>query len=61
MTGGGGEVELAFTPEAVHRERKELALVRTRFAQVAGTFDGVVGGRRVAALPGVVEDHWARW
>ncbi|BDG04701.1 DUF2804 domain-containing protein [Anaeromyxobacter oryzae] len=61
IAGGGGAVDLGFLPEALHRERKELALVRTRFVQVAGTFEGVVAGRRVAALPGVVEDHWARW
>jgi hypothetical protein len=60
-----GSVELAFTPAAVHREVKNLVLLRTRFAQVPGTFSGRLPGPNgpveVAALPGVVEDHWAVW
>lgn len=66
VASAGGEVALVFTPQAVHREARDLGLVATRFAQVAGTFDGVVpgpGGDPIAvrALPGVVEDHRARW
>lgn len=67
ISSAGGAVELEFTPGAVHREEKRLPLVATRFAQVAGTFSGVLPGGpggapvRVDALPGVVEDHWARW
>lgn len=61
-----GAVDLAFRPLAAHRERRELVVLRTRFVQVAGEFAGRVAGpdgRPVAVerLPGVVEDHWARW
>lgn len=66
VEGGEGAVRLAFRPEAVHREDVSLGPVRTRFAQVAGTFDGVLpapggGALAVAGLPGVVEDHRAVW
>ncbi|ACL64365.1 conserved hypothetical protein [Anaeromyxobacter dehalogenans 2CP-1] len=62
----GGAVRLAFRPEAVHREDVARGVVRTRFAQVAGTFEGVLpapggGALAVAGLPGVVEDHRAVW
>jgi hypothetical protein len=61
-----GSVELAFAPAAVHREVKNLVVLRTRFVQVAGTFTGRLpapdgGSVEVTALPGVVEDHWAVW
>lgn len=61
-----GAVALTFTPVALHREARRLGLVSTRFAQVAGTFDGALpaaGGAPsiLAGVPGVVEDHWARW
>jgi hypothetical protein len=66
IASGGGEVDLVFRPAGAHREARDLGLVRTRFTQVAGTFDGRIpgpGGERlsVAGLPGVVEDHRARW
>jgi hypothetical protein len=62
----GGEVDLLFHPAGAHREARSLGLVRTRFTQVAGTFEGTIpgpggGAVAVAGLPGVVEDHWARW
>lgn len=60
-----GALALTFRPAGVHREARALLLVSTRFAQVAGTFEGQLPGPsgplRVAGLPGVVEDHWARW
>jgi hypothetical protein len=65
ITGPGG-LALAFQPRGAHAEARNLGLVSTRFVQVAGTFDGSVPGPdavplRVSDLPGVVEDHWARW
>lgn len=62
----GGEVDLSFQPAGAHREARDLGLLRTRFVQVAGTFSGTLPGAGggavvVAGLPGVVEDHWARW
>lgn len=65
VTSADGSVELAFAPVAVHREVKNLLVLRTRFAQVAGTFSGRLPGPggpvTIDALAGVVEDHWARW
>jgi hypothetical protein len=61
-----GEVDLVFHPAGAHREARDLGLLQTRFVQVAGTFSGTLpgpggGAVAVAGLPGVVEDHWARW
>jgi hypothetical protein len=60
-----GSVELRFTPAAAHRERRNLGVLRTRFTQLAGVFNGTIAGRNgavaVVDLPGVVEDHWAVW
>ncbi|MGB8931000.1 MAG: DUF2804 domain-containing protein [Anaeromyxobacteraceae bacterium] len=65
VTAADGSVDLAFAPVAVHREVKNLLVLRTRFAQVAGTFTGRLltesGPMEVSSLPGVVEDHWAVW
>jgi hypothetical protein len=60
-----GALDLAFVPEAAHREDRDLVLLKTRFVQVAGTFAGRLpspgGPVEVAGLAGVVEDHWALW
>jgi len=60
-----GAVDLSFTPAALHREVKNLLVLKTRFAQLPGTFSGRLPGPGkpviVDALPGVVEDHWALW
>jgi hypothetical protein len=59
-------VDLTFVPLAEHREKRNMGVLRTRFTQVAGAFQGSVPGRDGAPLaieqvPGVVEDHWAVW
>lgn len=61
-----GSVDLAFVPLAAHREKRNLGVLRTRFTQVAGAFQGTVPGPdgaplAIGHLPGVVEDHWAVW
>lgn len=65
LQGGDGALDLRFTPLAVHREDRNLALVRARFVQVAGIFDGHLPGPAgavpVAGLPGVCEDQELRW
>ena len=66
VTSAGGEVDLVFRPAGAHRGARNLGIVTTRFAQVAGVFEGRLpgpdgGAVAVAGLPGVVEDHWARW
>lgn len=62
----GPGLDLTFEPQGAHAEARNLGVVTTRFVQVAGTFTGWLPGPdgarlRVAGLPGVVEDHWARW
>jgi hypothetical protein len=61
-----GSVDLTFVPLAEHREKRNLGVLRTRFTQVAGAFQGAVPGRdgeslAIEQVPGVVEDHWAVW
>lgn len=61
----GDGVDLTFTPGAVHAQRTNLGVVRSRFLQPVGTFAGVVRvadrERRVSGLPGVVEDQDVLW
>lgn len=57
----GGEVELVFTPEGARAEHKELVVAASRYVQPIGSFTGTLLGRRVERLPGVTEDHVARW
>jgi hypothetical protein len=66
ISSASGDVDLVFRPEGAHREARSLGLVTTRFTQIAGVFEGRLpgpggGALAVAGLPGVVEDHWARW
>ena len=61
-----GALDLRFAPRSAHAEARDLGLVSTRFVQVGGSFEGVLPGPdgapiRVAGVPGVVEDHRARW
>lgn len=66
VASAGREVDLVFRPQGAHREARNLGVLRTRFAQVAGAFEGRIPGPageaiELAGLPGVVEDHWAVW
>lgn len=60
-------INLTFTPKGVHREDREYVLVRSRFAQVLGRYDGTIrdpetGSRYdVVNLPGVAEDQRVKW
>jgi hypothetical protein len=60
-----GAVDLTFTPEGHRRQDKNLGVAISRYVQPFGTFAGRLrlGGaeRTVADLPGVTEDHVARW
>jgi Domain of unknown function (DUF2804), C-terminal/Domain of unknown function (DUF2804), N-terminal len=60
-----GAIDLRFTPGAVHAQRTNLGLVRSRFVQPVGTFEGTVraGGHEahVERLLGVVEDQDVWW
>ncbi|MDC3958269.1 DUF2804 domain-containing protein [Polyangium jinanense] len=59
-------IDLHFTPSALHAERHDLGIVRSRFLQLAGEFSGriLVPGRepiRVDRLAGVTEDQDTYW
>lgn len=60
-----GRVDLEFVPEGERREDKNLLVAVSRYVQPIGVFRGRVqaGGRTVAVvdIPGVTEDHVARW
>ncbi len=60
-----GGVDLTFRPEGERRQDKDLVVAASRYVQPFGVFSGVVrpGGVEVAVrdLPGVTEDHVARW
>lgn len=56
-----GRVDLAFHAEGQRSQTVDLKLIRSRYLQPFGTFAGTLDGIAVEALPGVTEDHEARW
>jgi hypothetical protein len=60
-----GDFALSFRPLHLHREERNLGLVRSRFWQLQGFFVGTVrAGQevlRLSDLPGVTEDQEVRW
>jgi len=60
-------LDVIFTPEAARRETRNLRIAASRYVQPLGTFTGWVRAtpdapkRIVDTLPGVTEDHFARW
>jgi hypothetical protein len=56
-----GRVDLTFQPEGHRAQTVDLKLIRSRYLQPFGTFSGTIDGIAVEALPGVTEDHEARW
>ena len=60
-----GECDLLFTPGAVHSEALDLGVLRSRFVQPIGAFQGTIqrGAEtlRIAHALGVVEDQDVRW
>lgn len=60
-----GECDLVFTPGAVHSEALDLGVLRSRFVQPVGAFQGTIqrGGERlrIAHALGVVEDQDMLW
>lgn len=60
-----GAVSLTFRPIHVHREQRDLKLVKSYFAQPVGLFDGTitVGGRTydIVNVGGVTEDQDILW
>jgi hypothetical protein len=56
-----GRVDLTFRPEGFRAQAIDLKLISSRYLQPFGTFSGRVDGVAVEGLPGVTEDHAARW
>ncbi len=60
-----GSVDLRFTPKAIHAEDKDMLVVRSKFIQPIGDFDGTItlGGKRfeVERLAGVTEHQDVLW
>jgi hypothetical protein len=60
-----GGLDLSFSPAAVHHEDKDMLVVRSKFVQPVGAFDGrlCVGGKtiEVRGLPGVTEHQDVLW
>ncbi len=60
-----GALDLTFQPAALHREDKDMLVVRSSFVQPIGEYAGTVrvGGRtlEIAGLPGVTEHQDVLW
>jgi len=66
LRGAGEGLDLSFEPSALHAERHELGIVRSRFLQLAGAVSGriVVPGKEpitIDRLAGVTEDQDTYW
>lgn len=57
----GDEVDLVFRPEGFRAQTVDLVLIASKYVQPFGAFTGKVCGVEVRDLPGVTEDHVARW
>lgn len=60
-----GSVDLLFRPAAIHAEDKDMFVVRSKFIQPVGSFEGTLRldgkTRTVVALPGVTEHQDVLW
>ncbi len=66
VTNADGSLDLVFSPEGQHAERLNLGLIRSDFKQIFGQFSGriLLPDERVIevlAMPGFVEDQYAKW
>jgi len=66
MRSEDGGVDLVFTPEGQRAQTIDLKVVSSRYVQPFGTFRGHVtaaSGKRIEVdgIPGVTEEHAARW
>jgi hypothetical protein len=57
----GNAVDLTFQPEGARKEDKNLLVAKSWYVQPIGAFRGRIAGATVDGLPGVTEDHIARW
>lgn len=61
-----GRLDMVFTPQGAHQEKLNLGLIASDFKQIFGHFTGRIIGDdgeliEVLALPGFVEDQYAKW
>lgn len=56
-----GSIDLVFHPEGYRAQTIDLMLVASRYLQPFGTFSGRLRDLTLDRLPGVTEDHTARW
>ncbi|HET7786946.1 MAG TPA: DUF2804 domain-containing protein [Myxococcales bacterium] len=56
-----GRVDLVFQPEGYRRQTVDLKVILSRYLQPFGTFSGSLDGVGIEGVPGVTEDHAARW
>jgi hypothetical protein len=56
-----GRVDLVFHPEGYRSQSIDLMLILSSYLQPFGTYSGRIHGVEVRDLPGVAEDHTARW
>ena len=56
-----GRVDLVFHPEGYRAQTIDLMVISSRYVQPFGTFSGRLHDVEVHSLPGVAEDHTARW
>ena len=60
-----GAVQLYFQPIAANLDQRDYKLVRSRFVQPVGVFDGTIRvdgiSHKIAGLPGVTEDQDVLW
>lgn len=63
---GDGLLDLTFQPEGLRQQTVDLKLILSKYVQPFGSYSGTVtapSGEKIAIdqLPGVTEDHAARW
>jgi hypothetical protein len=66
ITSSDGRVDLTFNPETERGEAVNALLIKSKFIQLMGTFDGTLitaDGEKIEikGLPGWAEDHYAVW
>jgi hypothetical protein len=56
-----GSVDLTFRPVDAHTEHRDYKIVRSKFVQPVGVFEGAILEHTVSNLPGVTEDQDVLW
>lgn len=61
-----GRLDMVFTPEGAHLEKLNLGIIKSDFKQIFGSFSGRIihpdgNSLEVLAMPGFVEDQYAKW